>query len=67
MVHERKKSGVIHIRISGLWTPLCQISSFFNIWSKKGPSELGGLIADSQCCPETAVSLKATKVPGRNR
>ena len=40
---------------------------FFNIWSKKGTSGLGGLIADSEWCPGTAVSVKATKVPGRNR
>ena len=39
---------------------------FFHIWSKKGPSELGGLIADSKWCPGTAVSLKAIKVTGRN-
>ena len=34
---------------------------FFNIWSKKGPSELGGLIADREWCPGTAFSLKATR------
>ena len=40
---------------------------FCNIWSKKGPSELGGLMTDREWCPGTAVSLKVTKVPGRNR
>ena len=30
-------------------------------------TELGGFIADSEWCPRTAASLKATKVPGRNR
>ena len=34
---------------------------------KKGLSELDGLMADCEWCPGTTVSLKATKLPGRNK